>query len=100
MDVVVATDGSSGTFLGGISVLLNDGNANFSETVLLSSGTRTIWSIATADLNSDGWVDIVAGDHNHPSEGILVFLNDGTGTFGPLQGLHGRSAGCDFRGGQ
>lgn len=80
----------TGDFFGNsVSVLLGNGDGSLnSGTVIPLTDTNTGFSAAAvqaegADLNGDGWDDIVAGvqsgDLGNP--GIAVLLNDGAGAF-------------------
>jgi hypothetical protein len=78
LDVVVAnicqTDGCSGN--GPIGVLIGNGDGTFHTAVTYDSGTISPQSVAIADVNGDGKMDIVvAGDS------VAVLLGNGDGTF-------------------
>jgi serine/threonine protein kinase len=63
-------------------VLLNAGDGTFPTIMQLPGGsaygTDKTWSIAAADVNGDGYLDVLLGNHNSPSR---VLLNAGDGTF-------------------
>lgn len=73
-DIVTADWGS-----GGASVLLGDGSGNFTNSGAYGINHST-WSIAAADMNKDGHLDLVA-----PSTGsaLAILLGNGDGTFQP-----------------
>jgi hypothetical protein len=61
-----------------IYVLINDGNAVFSDTAYYV-GDRPI-SLAAATINGDSYVDLAVINYN--SNSVVVLLNDGSGVFG------------------
>jgi subtilisin family serine protease len=66
-----------------ISVLLGDGAGNFSPPTLYR-GEYGMYSIAVADLNGDGFPEIVSA--NQENDSASVYLNDGHGGFGGPSG--------------
>jgi len=81
-DVIVANYGiGSG---GVVGVLLGNGNGTFQTAVTYTVGTLGADAIAVADLNGDGWPDLVVGtsDGFGPNN-VYVLLNKGDGTFLP-----------------
>ena len=72
--VSVLLGNGDGTLQAGVVIPLTDPNSGFSAAAVQAE---------TADLNGDGWADIVAcvqsGDLGNP--GIAVLLNDGNGSF-------------------
>jgi hypothetical protein len=89
-DVVIANRCGSDYYCsasGTVAVLLGNGNGTFQSAVTYSSGGKNANSVAIADLNKDGHLDIVAANgselnSNQPG-GIGVLLNAGNGTFEP-----------------
>jgi hypothetical protein len=69
----------------GVSVLLNSGTGTFDYTLVYNIGGSAV-GLAVADLNGDGYPDIIAGDEG---AGVVELLNnaDGTGSFGSVQYL-------------
>jgi hypothetical protein len=63
---------------GNVSVWLGKGDGTFQTPTPFSAGT-TPDTVAVADVNSDGKLDLVVG--NHGSGNISVFLGNGDGTF-------------------
>ncbi|MCB9893461.1 MAG: VCBS repeat-containing protein [Planctomycetes bacterium] len=66
---------------------LNDGAGNFFYTSRLDLGATAIAvSMATADFNGDGWVDIALGHLGQSAYGtynrVSVYFNNGSGAFG------------------
>jgi serine/threonine protein kinase len=59
-------------------VLLNAGDGTFPTSVELPGGSKSTRSIAAADVDGDGSLDVLLGNHNFPSQ---VLLNAGDGTF-------------------
>ena len=68
--------GSSG---GGVIVKLGTGGGNFGPDVPYRFGQNDLGELATADINGDGWLDIMVRHVNDSA--IAVFLNNGDGTF-------------------
>jgi len=81
-DIVVANQGSE-TGPASVVVLFGDGAGNFatSSTVNLTTAPRTV---NVADLNQDGYPDLVISDTNGA---LSVLLNDGTGHFSTLTAI-------------
>src|ERR1700722_7932922 len=65
---------------GNHSVLLGKGDGTFEAPVSYSAGT-TPQTVVVADLNGDGKLDLVIGNHN--SANVSVLLGVGDGTFQP-----------------
>ena len=61
-----------------VSVLLNDGSGVFAEAIPYEVGVAPI-SVASADLNNDGWIDLVTT--NKWSFAVSVLLNNGDAMF-------------------
>ena len=68
--------GSSG---GGVIVKLGTGGGNLGPDVPYRFGQNDLGELATADINGDGWLDIMVRHINDSA--ISVFLNNGDGTF-------------------
>ncbi len=73
---LVSTQPTPGS--GNVSVWLGKGDGTFQTPITFSAGT-TPDTVAVADLNGDGKLDLVVG--NHGSNNISVFLGNGNGTF-------------------
>jgi hypothetical protein len=81
-------DGNADVVLGGyadvaqVAVLLGNGNGTFQPAVLYDSGGSG-WpsSIAIADLNGDGNLDLAVANYYTSTTGVGVFLGNGDGTF-------------------
>jgi len=67
-------------YSGSISILLNDGNAEFPTQVNYSVGQMPV-HLCSADFDCDGSIDIVSV--NHESNDISVFMGLGDGSFAP-----------------
>jgi hypothetical protein len=66
-----------------ISVQLGDGTGNFSAPTLFR-GEYGMFSLAVADLNGDGFPEVVTA--NQENDSVSVYLNNGQGGFGPPTG--------------
>jgi len=74
-DIVNTNSGAGGS----LSILLNDGDGVFGAPTFFEGGGAQEWSLAAADMNDDGWLDLVCGSQ---SDGLmLVHLANGDGTF-------------------
>ena len=87
LDLVIANECSDSTCTAGsVSVLLGNGDGTFQPAVTYKASYR-VDSIAIADLNGDGKLDIVAGtycgsaDTTCLSSSATVLLGNGDGTF-------------------
>lgn len=69
-------DGSSG---GGVIVKLGTGAGNLGPDVPYLFGQDVLGELKTADINGDGWLDLMVPDVFYDT--INVFLNNGDGTF-------------------
>ena len=79
LDIAVAHAGGFGNK--GVSVLLGNGNGTFGPVVEYAKGL-TVQTIAAADFNKDGNLDLVAGKNNNGQGGSVVLLQGkGDGTF-------------------
>src|SRR5262249_43621556 len=78
LDLVTAND-----FGNSVSVLLGNGNGTFAPRTDYSTGSRTThpFSVAVADLNEDGKLDLVTS--NDFGDDVSVLLGNGDGTFPP-----------------
>ncbi len=88
-DVVVANTcaSSSNCANGTVSVLLGKGNGTFRTPVTYSSGGQAAVSIAVADVNGDGKLDLLVANQSGESNGdgsVGVLLGNGNGTFQPV----------------
>ncbi|CAM4809506.1 unnamed protein product [Rotaria magnacalcarata] len=81
LDIVIALFGYSY-----IGVVLGLGNGTFSEQVLYSTGSRaTPSSVSIGDFNNDDRLDIVAAISFYWTNGIGIFLGDGSGSFAIIE---------------
>jgi hypothetical protein len=70
---------------GAITIRRNDGQGSFGPHQAYPMGDYVSdpWSLATADLNGDGFADIIASTPSgRASEGYVVLASNGTGSFG------------------
>ncbi len=70
-------------------LLLNDGDGNYTSDspITLPGGTMSTRSIAVADVDRDGDVDIIVGNFNQQNNQLL--LNDGDGSYNEVTILPG-----------
>ena len=81
-DLVVANvDTAYGNHNGSVGMLLGNGDGTFQPAVTYYSGGGQAWSVAVADVNRDGKIDLVAANYDDNSIGVL--LGNGDGTFQP-----------------
>jgi hypothetical protein len=89
----------------GVVILLGNGDGTFREGLRYGAGPGA-QSIATADFNGDGKIDLAVGDTNNTTDVgyVSILLGNGDGTFQPptLFRLHGDGTGnmavADFNG--
>lgn len=75
LDIIVANQGTNT-----MGVFLNRGNGTFAAQITYSTGgSSTPNSVAAADVNGDGYIDIILA--NPSGQNVGVFLNRGNGTF-------------------
>ncbi|MHC5115262.1 MAG: FG-GAP-like repeat-containing protein [Planctomycetota bacterium] len=77
---IVNTNSSTGTG-GNLSLLLNNGGGVFGLPSFFDGGVIGEWSLASADMNGDGILDLVVGGNS--GEQLNVLLGNGDGTFTP-----------------
>jgi hypothetical protein len=88
-DLVVANECAKLTCPGGaVSVLLGNGDGTFRAAVSYESGGQTAVSVAVADVNGDGKLDVLVANegydncgNNCSSGSVGVLLGNGDGTF-------------------
>ena len=79
LDLVVPSGGTSAT----LSVLLGNGDGTFGTPIEYTSNLLSIYStsIAVADFNGDGKLDLALTDSLGPSNDVAIVLGNGDGTF-------------------
>jgi Big-like domain-containing protein/VCBS repeat protein/FG-GAP repeat protein len=88
LDLVIAAKGVGCTncVVGGVGVMLGNGNGTFESPVAYGTGTTNpSYSVAAADVNGDGKPDVVAASSCISNvscvSSVAVLLNNGDGTF-------------------
>ena len=82
-DLVVANycyryTNNSCTTPGEVGVLLGNGDGTFQPVIIYNSGGLNAYSIAVADVNGDGKLDVVVTNASTDSVGVLLGNGDGT----------------------
>jgi hypothetical protein len=77
-DLVVANDVNNAQG-NNITLLLGNGDGTFRQATYLTGGITSSGSVALADFNGDGKLDIAATEE--PANSVFVFLGNGDGTF-------------------
>jgi hypothetical protein len=77
-DLLLVNSGNSGNYTAG--VLLGNGNGTFQPVATYSTGANSVpSSLAVADVNGDGKLDLLTANFNSNTAGVL--LGNGNGTF-------------------
>ena len=76
-DMAVLTEGS----IPAVALFLGRGDGTFRAGSVYNIATRAPDSIALADLNNDGNLDLIMGDGD---TGLIIMLGNGDGTFQPF----------------
>jgi len=73
--------------IGKVGVLLGNGDGTFQPAVSYSSGGYNSWSVAVADVNGDGHLDLIVANNCDTSDcnygSVSILLGNGDGTFQP-----------------
>src|SRR5580698_9305706 len=80
IDLAVSDNGNFGTDPGGIAILLGKGDGTFQAAQSFPAGTDPL-SIAAADFNGDGKLDIAAADQALGTSTVAILFGNGDGTF-------------------
>jgi plastocyanin len=84
-DLICANFGASGSE-SSLMILTNNGSGGFAPdtTINLNPSGVEAQSVTAADVNKDGWVDLICVDtglNSSPGNTLLVFTNNGSGGF-------------------
>ena len=80
LDLVFASEGSLGN--AGVSIMLNEGGGVFATPIEFGTGLWNVDSVAVADINGDGKLDlVVSGTTDYWDNVVSVLLNNGSGGF-------------------
>lgn len=77
MDIAAAGDDPNAGY---ISVLPGKGNGTFGQPILTPAVLGIFW-LSTADLNGDGFPDLVVSNSANQTDSVQVLLNNGDATF-------------------
>jgi hypothetical protein len=79
LDLVVPTGGTSAS----ISVLRGNGDGTFGNPIVYTSNLLSVYStsIAVADFNGDGKLDVALTNSVSPTNAVAIVLGNGDGTF-------------------
>ena len=81
LDLLFPLGAGLGSATNQVAVRLNDGKGNFGGSTAVSVGPGGgLWAVTTADVDSDGDLDLLAAGGG--SNAVSVRLNDGRGNFG------------------
>lgn len=64
---------------GTVTILLGNGDGTFTVSPAALSAGNVPWAMAAADLNGDGFIDLVVA--NQTSKNLTIFMGNGDGTF-------------------
>jgi hypothetical protein len=66
---------------GTVTILLGNGDGTFTVSPATLTAGNVPWAMAAADLNGDGFIDLVVS--NQTSKNLTIFMGNGDGTFTP-----------------
>jgi len=82
LDIAVANSNQNQTQHGFVNVFFGNGDGTFQKPVERLAAGNNPWSLAAADLNGDGFIDLVVGNDTASSpDTLFVLLNNGDGSF-------------------
>jgi uncharacterized repeat protein (TIGR01451 family) len=91
LDIAVLNLGGNGSGNGTVSILLGNGDGTFQSAKTFDVGGPTPSTIAVADFNGDGKLDLAIGGLQIPGQptcgasAVNILLGNGDGTFQPFQ---------------
>jgi hypothetical protein len=77
VDLITVQSATNGTY----TVMLGNGDGTFQAGAVYSLGIRLFSELATGDFNAGGKLDLVLTGGNNQSEGTLILVGNGDGTF-------------------
>jgi hypothetical protein len=87
LDLVLTTcNAGCGGYVGGVGILLGNGNGSFQTPQFYSSGATGPTSVVTGDFNQDGNQDVAVANSGYGGPGVVgLLLGNGDGSFQPTQ---------------
>ncbi|NTU71178.1 MAG: cadherin-like domain-containing protein, partial [Coriobacteriia bacterium] len=97
LDVVSAWAGDgSWSSMGGAQRYLGDGTGSLGMWSQFTTSSNYLTRISVSDFNRDGYSDLAILDWNVMTKGVHVFLNNASGSFGPIHSGTGAISAAGF----